>query len=321
MISKICSSTLSKIRAICIILVVFVHSNVAHLVNSQNAEICNSFVQNITNFPRLNIMLVLSGFFFFCKENTLTRNIYIKKIRNRINTLLIPYVLWCLFGYAYNKLAGVDYEGNILEQIQHILWGSPIVTGHPSGRALWYVRNLMVFVILSPLYYAIVKYLKHFTLIIVTITSIYLQTDFPFFSPYILLGAYISINNFSIEKICNKISLKFIIPLTIAIYATKCFVPSIIETIVFTILLYKIFEKISVPNILISSSAFLYMSHYYITSPLRNLLVSILPNNVSFNIFAIIATWFISCTLCILTYMIMKKYTPKLLAITTGGRV
>lgn len=322
-LTKKSSITLSKMRSVCIIIVVLVHSNVAHLVSNENAEICNDFIKYMTYFPRLNIMLILSGFFFFAKDNTLTKNIYKNKLKNRINTLLIPYIIWCVFGYTYNRIAGVENEGNIFEQIQQILWGTPIMTGHPSGRALWYVRNLMVFAILSPLYYAIVKYLRHFTLVIVVITSIYLKTDFPFYSPYILLGAYIAINEFSFEKICNSFSMKVMIPLTIAIYFLYIYkmLPGIIATIVFIIMLYKIFEQISIPPILIKSSTLLYMSHLYITTILRKLLIAILPNNVGLNLLAIIITWVSTVMLCIGAYYIMKRYTPRFLATVTGGRI
>ena len=322
-ISPKCSQTLSGMRAICVIIIVLLHSSIAHLVSPENAYIFNGIIRHITNCHILEIMFIISGFLFFAKEHTLSKNIYIKKLKSRIKSLLIPYILWCILGYIHNILLGTEYEGNILDQIQHLFWGSPILTGSPAGKALWFIRNLIVFALFSPIYYAIVKYLKHFTLIIIFFSSLFISSKFPFFNPYILLGVYLAINKISIEKICNRFPDILIFFVTAIIYILYCFrfIPGLIITMLLFIILYRIVERTSTPRIFITSSTFLYMSHLYITGPIKTILIAVLPNNIICNIFALIATFVLTIMICIGTYIVLKKSMPRFLGIITGGRI
>lgn len=322
------SKILTLMRCICVITVVLMHSNVSHLVSYDNSKICDGFIRLVASYTTINILFILSGYFFFSKDKTLNLSSYKKKLYKRVKTLVIPYCLWCIFGFIFNTIIGQQYSVDIVETIQQIFWGDPIVEGHPAGRAMWYIRNLIVFAILSPIYYIVVRLFKHLSLVIVAITSFAFvgpTYDFPFFNPYLLFGVYCAMYNFSFDKICSLIPMKYI-SLLVAVVSilntiTDIFYkPDIFTTLIFFIFLYIILGKITLHKMFVVSCTFLYMSHMYLTSVLRNVFVKVFPDNIIFNLLAIVMTWVLSIVLCVTVYYILKKYANNFLQILTGGR-
>jgi surface polysaccharide O-acyltransferase-like enzyme len=109
----------------------------------------------------VHFFFIISGFLFFQKFN-LSLNSYLEKLKSRFRTLLVPYLFWNLavlaiaiiglnilatgsvFRGHYKNLIG-DYSfANFIDCLTGYSMGSPI------AYHLWYVRDLMGMVILSP---------------------------------------------------------------------------------------------------------------------------------------------------------------------------
>lgn len=165
---------------------------------------------------------IISGMLFF--HNTrLTSNSkpgrdlpfdYKHKLKRRIKTLLIPYLIWNAFAIVIGiALNFQDYRFTVLNILAGF-WDSHYSFVHAVGHApmdfpLWYVRDLMVCCILSPLYYIMIQR----TGILLPITGVLLwmfgvnipivgisSIAIAFFS----LGAYFSIWNINLAKIGKK---------------------------------------------------------------------------------------------------------------------
>lgn len=133
---------------------------------------------------------VISGFLFFRKTPDLTLQIYREKMRKRLHTLVIPYLLWNLIPLLIIFLSrgkSVLFSGESMVSYLHfcrdylaghgwldIFWGCNVYGGYthgwlgnevwytsPFNYPLWYVRNLIVVCAFSPVvYWAIKKFGK-----------------------------------------------------------------------------------------------------------------------------------------------------------------
>ena len=147
----------------------------------------------------------ISGFLFF-----LSKKSYTEKLRSRFHTLFIPYILWNLlllilyvFAYAIGHpqdINGKNIVGYSFIDYLRIFWDrGSYDNGNfvPLLCPLWYIRNLIIMSILSPLLYYIIRYVRELFLIIVAVWwmttphNAFISQTILFFS----LGAYFAILN------------------------------------------------------------------------------------------------------------------------------
>lgn len=109
------------------------------------------------NFARLAVPLffLFSGWLFFREGEAFDRGLCLKKLRRRLTTLLLPYLLWNLITLLLTGLGEQLFSSltsgrhtPLVEQspvawIQS-LWITPESTYSPACAPLWYVRDLMV---------------------------------------------------------------------------------------------------------------------------------------------------------------------------------
>ena len=142
----------------------------------------------------------ISGYLFF-----LSKKSYSQKISTRVHTLIIPYLLWnslllILYLIAYvvgfpqviNGRSIADYK--LIDYVRLFWDRGSFDNGNfvPLLCPLWYIRNLLIMSILSPLFYYIIKYLREVFLLFIAIwwmTTYNNALTILFFC----LGAYFSI--------------------------------------------------------------------------------------------------------------------------------
>lgn len=141
------------------------------------------------------IYFFISGYLFFLKTPVLTKEIYKNKLKSRWKTLVIPYLLWNIFpilvvtslwflkyvivihdtGFFLDKLYAYfdshgwlslfwntkEWGGNVINWL-----GQPVIGSGPLNYPLWYIRDLIVVVLLSPVIYFCIKKMKQWFLII-----------------------------------------------------------------------------------------------------------------------------------------------------------
>ncbi len=359
MISSDISQKLKIISLLSMIMVIFLHSfNIKDqdnyffesntVISFTTIFIQNIFSQGLTRMA-VPIFFLMSGFLLFQNFNLLT---YKNKISKRIYTLLIPYFFWTtltiLIFFILQSIPGVSHFFNNtfikdlpIKELFIKLWVNP------QNYPLWFLRDLILLTILSPLIFYFIKNLPRvYLFIIFTIWFFELITssiDISFYKPEAVLffsigayGALISDKLLSI-KVSNKffmylIFLYFILLLPKALFFT--IYPNESQIFIITII-----HKISI--LLGIATLWFLLDKYKFTllSPLTGFTflfyvfhepaLTILKKG-SFAIFGktplnCLLSYFIIpiIILILLSFLgiILKKYFPKIGSIITGNRL
>jgi hypothetical protein len=171
---------------------------------------------------------LISGYLFFLNVTVWNKHTYAGKLKKRLFTLFIPYVLWNTIAALTTPISLIGGRivkqdgdlGRIPEYFQSILdkgilniywhfntwnetninilgWNTPSLG--PVSIPMWFLQTLICLSIITPLIYLIVRYLRVWGLVVLgalCFTGIWFS--FPGFgiSPifYFTLGAYFSIN-------------------------------------------------------------------------------------------------------------------------------
>lgn len=159
-ISTKASSALNNLRLLMVFAIVCQHSRIDQDITNGNAT---SFIKYFCNFefphdfichlfhPSVPILFILSGYLFFFNVDNYSVDEYKKKLLGRVKSILVPFLIWTAIGivatpFLYKKDVTFLY---IIESL----------TTNPIG-VLWYLRDLIVIALMSPIYYYIVKKVK-----------------------------------------------------------------------------------------------------------------------------------------------------------------
>ena len=181
---KIQSQTIDTLRFPLAVCVVFIHSFGSPVFSGP--ELWWQSGGDISDFFRVTFSLVLpqmavpvfyiiSGYLFFCKDDKFTFQVYKQKIKKRFKTLFIPYFLWitiallAALAMAMVKGSLSDFFDLVKEKGLNLYWnsiqwgnrynwiGNQMITTAPYVIPLWFIRDLIVMSIISPLIYILVR--------------------------------------------------------------------------------------------------------------------------------------------------------------------
>lgn len=304
----------------------------------------SSIFSNIIPSFCVPMFFAFSGFLFFYNIKDLTIKEYLRKLHRRIYSLLIPYLFWNILVVIYylliNQLLG-KYEDLTTFSITD--WIDVFYSkfgGFPIAFQLWYLRDLIILSIISPIIFYAVKYLKHvyltILLILVLSQELSLVKEIPLF--YFSLGALFSIHKINFTNIST--SLLFIASITgiicFVIKVSDCMNNPIIN-ILYVISMFIIMVAFAKQmlrkgfatkiNELSKTSFFIYAFHGFpiaivssgIYQIISNIPIPILSKDVLFSItYFPIAIGIIAIGITLFRFFI--KYFPKFTSIIVGGR-
>ena len=156
----------NAIKVPMIILVIFVHEN----LNLERDGFLGVFLASIA-YVAVPTFFLISGYYFFHGKE-LNVKTYVEKLKKRSKTLLLPCLIWNLLpmlNIVVGNIFSVVFRGKSTEALQtyfaglwdngmwHVWWDITAGT-MPYDSPLWYVRDLMVMCVLSPLAYFFIKY-------------------------------------------------------------------------------------------------------------------------------------------------------------------
>lgn len=160
-ISAYNSHKIKFISGVMMLLVLYVHSSYTEANDLQFASAFQRVGCNFSYTVCNPMFFFISGCLFF--QGLLTITDCFPKIKKRIKTLLLPYLLWNLvfvLWYVVLSLLPVVssfVNSNILVNFSD-LWNSlKYLYINPAAFHLWFLRDLMVYVLLSPLLYIFLK--------------------------------------------------------------------------------------------------------------------------------------------------------------------
>lgn len=343
-----------------IVAVVFIHSNPSDVVfNGQSAGInynlsvyeeIRYFISEIVARIAVPSFFFISGFLFFRKMDYFNIGIYVQKLKKRGRSLLIPYLFWNLvvvlfFYLAQTFLKGLLSGNNLLivdytwQNWIQAFWNGNAGENMPINYPLWFIRDLMVVVVFSPIVYWGIKRLQSFfALLLGTLWLFNLWIDITGFSIvaffFFSLGAYWGINKMNFIETFNRLfpySLWGYIILSVCNLLYKEYdwcsyvhKASILVGLSMFISLtsHCLKKQIWKTNTnLAHSSFFIYAYHGMPLALMIKLLVKVLypQTNIDFIIIYIICP-FITIVLGLCIYKILTKYFPKFTALMIGGR-
>lgn len=145
------------------------------------------------------MFFVMSGYLLFYKYDIRR---YLDTLNKKVRTLLIPFVLWNLLGFAYHKclsllsiMTGVAEANPELLSVRNILYG---VWKSAYDPPVWFIKTLFELILISPLVWGIVSKLKQKTIVLVIFTVLPVISFTPgytsifFWIPLYLLAATIA---------------------------------------------------------------------------------------------------------------------------------
>ena len=286
----------------------------------------------------------ISGLLLYYSKKT-----YAQKLRSRFNTLLVPYLFFngiILCGYLFLMVIGkpavilekdvADYS--IIDYIR-AFWDRGSWSGGNGAPLLcpfWYIRNLIVLVVLSPVFFYVIKYTKLLFPLIVgyfwmnAYDSAYTLQSLTMFS----LGAYFPISGKNPIDIFDRYKVVFIgaflLLATMDILHLYINIPfalpfhrlSLIANTFFVIcMLGEILIRRHIYSPLLSKSAFfVFCIHYPLTLVLRPLysIISGFPDIVL--VMAYLASVICVTLIGVAVYKLLSWMMPGFLNVITGNR-
>lgn len=355
------SKTITYLRFPLIAGVVFIHFNIAEGFNIggieygvDNFELYYYFVSFFSGvLPRIAVPLFffISGFLFFYHTD-FGFVAYKKKLKSRIKTLLIPYVLWNIiaaFWFGIRLLPSLAWLFPTAHQLPldfslsallGIFWTANEGL-YPMDVPLWYVRDLMITVFFTPIIYSLIKKLGYYFIIILGVLW-YIAPPFNLGHTYLLLnaffffswGAFYSINKIDFVTVFRKLSFAPLFYVLIAItdvltkkeqYNNYIHMAGILVGIVAIVIIVAYLldkNKIRVNYFLTNASFFVFALHCLFLNELGKVIFKLInkPTSSCFWVLFYFLVPVITIYVCLGIYKILKKYFPKMVKVLTGGR-
>lgn len=233
---RLTSNVISTIRLPLAVMVVFIHSfgdpitteswamDYSNLTSEQIYDLIRIAISHVLTHCAVPVFFLISGYLFFTKLQEWNLSVWKQKMHKRIYTILIPYIIWVsisIFQTPFKMVLGCIIKGKSWERITewfftldwiHVYWNSYkwnlnqtnilgwiTPSSSPHLVPFWFMRDLLVVVILTPLIYWCIKHLRGWFLALLAASYVTgIAIPLPGFSSMALLffsiGAYITIN-------------------------------------------------------------------------------------------------------------------------------
>ena len=308
----------------------------------------------------------ISGYLFFRNVNHWNKENYVEKLKKRMRSLLIPYLLWnilciplvCFSTYFEHfsqapLLAVQEYLSSI--RWLHIFWDQTVTTLDipnllgfhaiyvaPLLGTMWYVRDLIIMVVPSPLVWLLIKKTRKYGIAVFTL--LFLLRIWPpitlngISAYFFTLGAWFSISR-------KSLTIPKALQVPVSVIAALClcwFVASggneqyigwqltplflltgVLTTFFVANYLAYHHPRIKTPAILSDSSFFVYALHIEFALPIGffiSKMVTLQATHPLVMTIRYLLTPFIIYALCVAVYAVMKRTIPRILFLLTGNR-
>ena len=335
-------------------------------LNTNFSDLLCITVSHVITHVAVPSFFLISGYLYF-KEGKINYSLYHAKIQKRFYTLFLPYILsnfipflFVLFKRIGGGILNGTWENVILylnsTEYVHLFWdieplnltsqnllGISTPLSGPINFPLWYLRDLILLTVFSPLIYLLLKYGRKYTifiLLICYISGIWITnkilpiTGVFFFS----LGAYFSL--FKIDFLNSRIMKSVIFKTLAVMFLIIAVYYDGMNTYLGTIA-YKLFictgvfmtfyignkmvnKGIQVNKFLTESSFFIYVSHFIFVF-LINIHLLIIDKflvkstgfllTVDYLLYPILIT-----ILCVTTKYFLQRFIPSIYSLLTGTR-
>lgn len=285
-------------------------------------------------------VLYLVRISFFNNIKKFTWQVYCRKVKSRITTLLIPYIFWCtvmaLALYVKHRFLhrpglGIFLDDGSVNWVKFIkgYWSVSAVDNMPFAFGFWFIRNLMVYALLSPLAWLLGR---NILTLLLTFASI-LIFDFDFYGfEWFVAGAFLC----RIGLMHRHFGVKYVVPAAVVFIGCSIMLEYVggafhmlvlyalvaAEFIVLIVLGRKMaFSKSELRKVMVSSVFMIYAVHQCFCTVTRNFWISLFGISTFMDcILAYLCSFVTLVASGVIAQVVMSRVSPKFLNIITGGR-
>ena len=289
------------------------------------------------------LFLLISGYLFFVN---FTMDKYKTKLKSRVKTLLIPYLIWNTVGMLFQIATSLPFFAKYFVgrqpfelSIKNILYSVFFWRGYGPN---WFLFALMVFAVISPLIYFLIKN-KYVGAIFISVlivlyqfgielpAELFLNSDCIF---YYLIGAYIAIHfrNCLTDRstLCERVVCTALFVAAMVMYglykSETLPIPRSVGVLILSIAAYTFwkvcdwFVKGKSPRPFLKRSFMVYLTHLNIVAVISKLIYLALPKTAAFYIPNVIVSVTLTLVMINLFCIALKKISPRLYGIVSGER-
>ena len=299
------------------------------------------------------LFFFISGFLFFYRT-VWDSKMYFRKLKRRLHSLLIPYLFFNLFGIiifaclqqlipSMQSGAHIPIMDWSMTDFFNAFWRRE-GEGIPFVGPLWFIRNLMVVCLISPIIFYFVSKCKFWGIFLLGVLWFTGWKEFSipgmqavfFFS----LGSYFSIHNNDFICVCNKYIicavLLFIFSLIthLVVFQEKILDAYVIRVLIVSGLVsvisffnYLVLVHNVTPNkVLLSATFFVFAIHEPYQDQFKKIIFQLMPisdNHIIVDLqftFVYILFTIIYIAVIVILFKILARYLPHFVTVICGGR-
>ncbi len=358
-IAKRISDTITVLRFPLLLMVVLIHCSLRYKIGSSSPCSIASDIMYFFSGCLCSIAVptyfFMSGYLFFGilgQKRLLTINNYFERIHKRFYRLFIPYIIWNLIGFCLMVLfmktslksffPGLNIDIN-LNYFFRCFWSVTDLhsffqtAGAPVDDPMWFIRDLIILSILSPIVYSIIRVFRFW--ILLPLTGLFICGIWPHLIGFSLtgilfyvLGAYCSITKLDFITPLGRAWWSILIALLIMILETLIrpigypYIHSL--TIIFGVIacLYlavrfsKNRSTVNRMSSLANLGFFVFASHMMISSETKTFICQLFNPSTDIGwLMCYVFVFIILFTLPTLLYLILKQISPTILNLLVGS--
>jgi len=359
LINEHSSDRLKLLRLPLIIGVVFVHAydnkiglssglGVLETVSFSSKFIPNLISQGVARIA-VPLFFLMSGYFLFLGFSWSIEN-YRKKLFFRFKTLLVPFIFWNVVTLLCVALAQsipatqVYFSGEnpqvstfgVYEYVNSIVGFDQ----SPISYQFWFIRDLMLMVLLTPLIWLIIKG-KGGGIFLYGVFLLWFFNCWPVYIPSVTATAffyagayfaYLNISLFALDRFGRAILASYLILLLIDTLSKEYLFNSYIHNfgvilgVASALYVSRFIVRVKIfKNVLMwggGCSFFIFAVHEPLLTVLKKVAYrSIPPSSDGAGLFLYLIIPIIVISLSMLLYLMMMKFAPKMLSVISGGRL
>lgn len=177
----------------------------------------------------MQTFFLISGYLFFIGRKSFGPREYLYVLRHRTRTLILPYLIWCAIAVCISDFQSIPDIITDPVKLKELFWAGHVerYTATPfrtviqniaypdSLGTLWYVRDLIIMIILSPIVWLIGMVNPRISLPIL-LTLALLHLGIPYVGSlapvWFSIGAVVATHRIDCVSICHRLGWKVIIP-------------------------------------------------------------------------------------------------------------
>lgn len=339
------------------VFVVFIHANLTvddainyyhyDFVQPKWIEIFKEFVCHTIGGAAVPLFFFFASYLQFSKNDS-----YPVLLKKKVKSLLVPYILWTfitilLYFIAQSVPQAAPFfqnPSNIVRNWKILDWFK-IFTYHTFDKAnkypfvyhFWFLRDLMIFIIISPVLKFLCKKLPGLILFFVTICMLkgipVFYTAFSKALFYYIVGYYCAEYNIDFFKIADKIKFyEYLVLIVLSVVFSLVFdgkyafgtISTFISCLFFLKISFYFVRSEKVYGILKYFAGFsfwLYAVHApFISTVINKISQRIISLHGILCLVQFLLAAFLTITIGLVLGILLKKICPKLFALLTGGR-